>query len=111
MDLQQWLQVFLDFARNSLLPLLGGLALLFFFWNVTRYIYQGTEPGARQIAKKYTWWSVIALFVIIFVWGIVNLFIITFGIGEKTDPITPDYMKAKGVENGVRLLLDEEGNF
>ena len=38
-------------------------------------------------------------------------FIETFGFGGRTDPITPDYMQQKGVENGVTDLLDQEGMF
>ena len=93
MTLGSWLLIFVDFAANFILPFLMGLALLFFLWNVTRYfIFQGTRPDAREKAKQYTLWGVIAHFVIIFVWGIVNFFIGTFGVGGVIDPITPDYM-------------------
>lgn len=96
MGLQTWLLPFIDFLGNTLLPVLIGLALLFFFWNLVRYaIVGGTNDQNREKARSLMMWGIIAFFVMIFIWGIVRLFTNVFGLQGVTEPVTPDYIKQK----------------
>jgi len=69
---------------NQFLTLLIGLAILVFVFYVIKYfIIQSDGPTSRQEGRNYILWSVIALFVILSVWGIVNIFLNTFDLGNE----------------------------
>ena len=57
---------------NNLIPVVIGLAVLLFLWGVLRYLFskEDTEKGA---AKTYMLWGIITLFVMVSVWGLVNI--------------------------------------
>jgi len=63
---------------NSLTLIVSGLALLFFFWGLAKFILGAGDggdkdnKGSRSEGKKLMLWGVIALFVMSAVWGIVS---------------------------------------
>lgn len=71
---------------NILPGFLIGLAVLWFMWNVLSYIEAG-DPKKREEAQKVVTYSIIAIFVMISVWGLVNIVIGTFNL--DTGAITP----------------------
>lgn len=110
MGFQTWILPFFEFADNVLLPVLFGLALLFFFWNLVRYaIIGGANKESRATAKTLMLWGVLALFVMVSIWGIVNLFLDDLGFGGDVDPITPDYMLERQMNADDPCLLDPFG--
>lgn len=59
---------------NTLLGLATAVAFLVFAWALIKYLYAaGKDPKAREDARGYMIWSVVILFVLVSVWGIVNL--------------------------------------
>lgn len=53
-------------------PFLIGLALLAFFWFLIEFIWKGRESGDVQSkAKSGMFYSILALFVMVSVWGII----------------------------------------
>lgn len=56
---------------NLLIPIAASLALLYFFWGLAKFVWNsGSEDGVeegRQVMK----WGIVALFVIVSIWGIV----------------------------------------
>lgn len=62
---------------NQLIPLVIGLALLVFLWGVLSYAL-AKEDGGKDAAKGYMLWGIIALFVMVSVWGLVNIVQDTF---------------------------------
>jgi hypothetical protein len=65
---------------NLALQLMMGLAVIFFVWNVIHYYIQ---PGStnRAEAGQYVMWSLIGFFIILSLWGMVNVLIATFDLG------------------------------
>ncbi len=53
------------------LPIAVAAALLFFFWGVANFILKAGDPKAREEGRNRMLWGIIALFVMISVWGIV----------------------------------------
>jgi hypothetical protein len=53
-------------------PIVVGLALLAFFWGLVKFIFSAGDEEARKGAKSLMIWSVIALFVMISIVGIIN---------------------------------------
>ena len=54
------------------IPLLVGIALLVFFWGLIKFIFAQGSETAKADGKKVMIWGLIALFVMISVWGIVR---------------------------------------
>jgi hypothetical protein len=54
---------------NGIIWVLGSLALVLFMLGVVRYIYKPTDKGSR----KHVLWSLVALFVLFSLWGILRL--------------------------------------
>lgn len=54
---------------DKLVPVLVVAALLFFFWGVIKYI---THRGESE-KRNFMIWSLVALFIILSVWGILRL--------------------------------------
>jgi len=59
---------------NALIPVLGTIALLVFFWGLVRYIYDSSDAHSHTNGKELIVWGLIAMFVLFSVWGIINLF-------------------------------------
>jgi len=72
---------------NIATPIVVGLALLAFFWGLVRYIFGGVEN--KEAGKNIMIWGVIALFVMVSVWGIVKFIGSAVGIGEGDTIIVP----------------------
>ncbi|MEX0931288.1 MAG: hypothetical protein WDZ88_00900 [Candidatus Paceibacterota bacterium] len=50
-----------------------GLSLVFFLFNVLRYIKDGANEKRREDIRQGMLWGIVALFVSVSVWGLVNL--------------------------------------
>jgi hypothetical protein len=56
-----------------LIPFVVAIALLLFFWGLATFILAAGEDEGRRKGRQRMIWGVIALFVIISVWGIVAI--------------------------------------
>ncbi len=65
---------------KSVIPLLFTLATAGFIWGIIRYFLNPDNEEERKKGKSYMLWGLIALFVMISVWGLVNVFSETFQI-------------------------------
>ncbi|HEY4518455.1 MAG TPA: pilin [Candidatus Paceibacterota bacterium] len=63
------------------IPILTAVALLYFIWGLVQFI---TSAGGEkhEEGKTKMWWGIIALFVIVSIWGIVGYIGQVFGIGQ-----------------------------
>jgi len=58
---------------SSTIPVIISLTLLYFFWGLAQFILKAGGGKEREDAKNTMFWGIIALFVMVSVWGIVNL--------------------------------------
>ncbi len=65
------------------LPIVVGLALLGFFWGLVTFIWGG---GDKEKAKSLMGWSILALFVMVSIWGIINFIGGSLGIRSDNAP-------------------------
>ncbi len=72
---------------DSLIPIMIGAALVVFFWGLVRYILK-QGAGKATNAKNLMIWSLIALFVMVSVWGIIRVAQSTLGISSTDTTIT-----------------------
>jgi uncharacterized membrane protein YidH (DUF202 family) len=78
---------------NSLIILLIGLAMLYFIWGIVQFIGNSGDEKGREEGKQRMLWGIIALFVIVSLWGLVGLLQKTFltdGYGDKP-PAAPQF--------------------
>jgi len=79
MSLQELLSDFYSLL-NLIVPLIMGLALVFFLWGTAIFILNAGNEEKRSEGKQKMFWGIIALAVMVGVWGIVNLLVTAFGI-------------------------------
>lgn len=59
---------------TSLFPIVGGLALLYFFWGIALFIFQSGDEKKIEEGKSKMKWGIVVLFVMVSVWGLVSIF-------------------------------------
>ena len=58
---------------NGLVGLLVGVAMIIFFIGVIKYIYRAPNPKAQRYGRDMIVWGLLAIFVMVSVWGILRL--------------------------------------
>ena len=77
---------------KQLIIIAGGVALLGFFWGLAKFIFGAGDPKNREQGKNIMIWGILALFVMMSVFGIINFFQDSFGLP-----------RSNGVNNGSVL--------
>ncbi len=68
---------------NAALPIIVAVALLFFFYGLAKFILaSGGDEDARKAGKHIMIWGVVALFVMVSVWGLVAFLGQALGISQ-----------------------------
>jgi len=62
---------------NAVIALLFAVALLVFFWGVAQFILNAGNEQKRTEGKGIMLWGIIALFVMVSLWGIIQVLITT----------------------------------
>ncbi len=65
---------------NSVIKLIFGLALVYFFWGTVQFIQNAGNEKTREEGKSKMIWGIIALFVMFSIYGILNWISDTTGI-------------------------------
>ena len=73
---------------SKAIPILVAVALLYFIWGLIEFI---TSAGGEkhEEGKTKMWWGIIALFVIVSIWGIVGYIGNVFGISQGGSATPP----------------------
>jgi hypothetical protein len=74
---------------NSIVPVLFMLALAMFIWGVIQYVINTGEEKKKAEGKQFIIWGIIALAVMVSVWGLVGIVTNTFGISEGGVKVIP----------------------
>jgi len=83
--IQDLLGVVIDIF-NIIIPFLITLALIYFLYGVAKYILSQDDDEGRKASRSIMINGIIALFVIISVWGLVAVLNATFGITAGGGP-------------------------
>lgn len=65
---------------KAIVPFLVTLATVAFIWGVIQYFLNPDNEEKRKKGKEYILWGLIALFVMVSMWGLVALLSDTFGV-------------------------------
>ena len=71
---------------SGLVPLLMGLAFVWFIWNMVKYIEAGADAKQRDAARDSIITTVIVFFAMVSIWGLVNLLVGTFNLSSQEVP-------------------------
>lgn len=61
-------------------PLLFSLAVVLFIWGIIQYFLNAENEEKRKKGKSFMLWGIIALFVMVSMWGLVGILTDTFGV-------------------------------
>ena len=68
---------------NPLLLVIAGLSLLAFFKGLISFIFHAGDAKGNDEGKSLMKWGLIALFVMVTLWGILSFFSNSFGFGPR----------------------------
>jgi succinate dehydrogenase/fumarate reductase cytochrome b subunit len=74
---------------NSLIPLLFGVAVVIFFWGLVKFVWNSGSEDAKAEGKRLMIWGIIALVVMVSIYGIIAILQTTFGIQGGQMPTFP----------------------
>ncbi len=69
--------------RKALIPLLITLSIVLFIIGVIKYIANADEASQREEGRNYMVYGIVALFVMVSIWGLVGIIQGTFGVGTS----------------------------
>lgn len=82
MDLFGILQILADLI-NLATPIVVALALLYFFWGLATYILNASNEEKKKDGRNIMIWGILALFIMVSVWGIINVVRDTFQLDDN----------------------------
>jgi len=68
---------------SRLIIVVAGIALLVFLWGLVKFIFKSGDPEEIKAGKNLMKWGLVALFVMVSVWGIIGFMQGELGL-EKT---------------------------
>jgi len=75
---------------GRLVPIAVGLAVLGFFWFLIIFIFKAKDnPEDQKKSMSGMGYSILAIFLMVSIWGIIGLLGNMFGIGQGGDAIIP----------------------
>ncbi len=72
---------------NQLTIIAGGVALLVFLWGLAKFIFKSGDEKSHEEGMNLMKWGIIALFVMVSVWGIIGFMQNALGLPQT--PVTP----------------------
>lgn len=70
------------------LPIVVALALLAFFWGLVKFIFGGDD--AKKEGQSLMIWGLVALFIMVSVWGIIRFAGNALGVNQGETIVVPD---------------------
>lgn len=61
------------FVSTKIMPILVGLVIIVFLWNMIRFLAKQGSETERESFRKYTLNALVAIFILLSMWGIVGL--------------------------------------
>lgn len=73
---------------KTLIPIAVGVGFLVFFWGLATFIFSSANEKSHEEGKNRMIWGVVAIFVMVSVWGLV-LFLQKAFFGGKPTSVLP----------------------
>lgn len=82
---------FANTALNDVMVLLITLAIVVFFWGLIKYIINSGEERANGLTTIF--YAIIAIFIMVSIWGVIHLLQATFGVNNSNSAETPSQIQ------------------
>ncbi len=83
---------FIAFLNGTLVPLVFAIAFIVFLWGVFRYFIAGADnPEKRDSGRQFVVYGIVGFFLMLSVWGLVNLLMGTFNLDTNGRPCLPTF--------------------
>jgi len=63
-----------------LMPLIVGLAVIYFVFGILKYVMNAGDEEKQKEGRSMMLYGIIAIFVMVSVWGLINVLVGTFGL-------------------------------
>jgi hypothetical protein len=90
LDILIWLKCIIG---SAIIPLMFTIAFLYFLYNMLMFVKGSDNTAKKDEYKTSVYTSIIALVVMVSVWGIVKIVTTTFGLGNTVPELQTDYLK------------------
>lgn len=92
--------IIIHIINGILVPVIFAVAFIVFIWGIaqTYIISRGDEAGIEK-GHKLILWGLIGFFVMISVWGLVNVVVDTFGLNAPVNRSIPTFLNTSGSSN------------
>lgn len=77
------------YIAGRALPLLILAALVLFLFGIVKRFFWSQDSSDKSEAGRYILWGVVALFVMVSVWGLVNVLKGSFNLDNSNIPVAP----------------------
>ena len=74
MTVDQFILKLADVILNPLIRLMFAVAIVVFLWGIIEYIRGAGSPDSREQGTRHIIWGLVGLFIMVGVFGIINLF-------------------------------------
>ncbi len=65
---------------SAIIPFIFSLAFVMFLWGMTQFLMNSEEEAKREKGRQFMIWGIIALTVMVSVWGLVKVLGGTFNV-------------------------------
>jgi len=86
-DFQDIVNLVISTILNPLILLFLGLAVVYFMWGVFKYVGKGESESDRREGANMMMYGIVAIFVMVSVWGLVTILINTFGLSTSVPTV------------------------
>jgi hypothetical protein len=90
-DILVWIKCLIS---SIFIPMIFSLAFIFFLIGVIRFM-AASDNAKKQDSKKYIWYGLIGLFVMVTVWGIIKLAAGIFGLDAGVPYLPTKYLNSQ----------------
>ena len=74
---------------NLIIPIMFALALVYFFWGLIKFIRSAGDPKAAAEGKGIMIYGIIAIAIMISIYGLVNWLATTLGVTQTGNVVLP----------------------
>lgn len=71
----------IQYVMNLAFPILLGIAVIVIIWGVFQMILNAGDEEARKAGRTKLLWGVIGVFLMLSVWGLINILVNSFDFG------------------------------
>jgi hypothetical protein len=83
-DIYEFLQVGAQ-VQNYLIGIVFALALYFVVWGIFKFVLHANDPEERAKGRAAILWSIIGVFLMMSIWGLINILLNSFALDRSLD--------------------------